>query len=145
MVRKRKFILVCDSDPVNLAVLKIVIETRGPFIVTQAECAYDAIEHLRFGWYFVLVTNLKLLGSGGDELAARVKQVCPYVNTIVYSEQPAERPRRGLPVTSDNFFRGSLTSPALLLDAVKIAARRKRGPKKGFSLHSLYRTARRAA
>lgn len=134
MRRDRKVILICDSNPVTVSILRFVLQIRRAYIILEASCAYEAIETIQFARVHVLLTNYTLLGSGGDDLARRVKATYgDDVKVILYSEDLRVR-RRPPEVIADDFIFGSMARLGPLLETVRLLARRKRGPKKVFGI-----------
>lgn len=141
MSRPGRSILICDGNPVTVSILRYVLEVRRGALVTEASCAYDAMEAMRYLPVHVLLTNSVLYGSGSDELTKRVKTSFPETKVIVYGEDRRLWKRRP-ETTADALFIGSLAHLGPLLEQVRILGQRKRGPKKG---HAPYVARRRQA
>lgn len=130
---RRRSILICDGNPVTVSILRYVLEVRRGDLVTEASCAYDAMETMLYIPVHILLTNSFLLGSGSDELTRRVKANFPETKVIIYSDD-RRLWRRRPDAIADGYLMGSLDRLGPLLDQMRVLGQRKRGPKKAVGI-----------
>lgn len=125
-LRPKKKLLLVDDDEGVLAVRRFFFETRG-FKVYWAETAEEAIALFAQIDINLVMTDLGLPGMDGNKLIGELKKIQPSVPMILVSSsvRSGERAHR-----ADCFLGVGQTSPAEMLERVKIMTARKRGPKK---------------
>ena len=135
-MRPRKMILCVDDNEQILSVRKFLLETRG-YRVIATRTAAEALQVLKDalpGASDLLLADLLLPGMDGNELAQRAKQLHPGLPTLVVSGTVANVDRA---VSADAFLPKGASTPAELLDRVRVLVARKRGPKKAMPAPSL--------
>lgn len=65
-------VLVVEDNPVNRAVAAGMLNEAG-FVVCEAECAVDALDHLRAGTVDAVLLDLHMPGMSGDEALRRIR------------------------------------------------------------------------
>lgn len=110
-------VLLCRSDA-ELSRWRFLIELRGPFRVHGTTCVGEARKLLRdLHWCELAATNVP--GElGADALADGADKVLLFGVPVAPTETRAERVLVGAP-----------GSPAEVMEAVRVLAARKRGPK----------------
>lgn len=129
MSLRRRSILICDGNPDTVSILRYVLEVRRGDVITEATCAYDALEAMKYITVHVLLANCFLYGLGRDELIRLVKAIYPETKILVYSDDGRLWRQRQESI-ADGYVIGPLTHLGPLLEQVRILAKRKRGPKK---------------
>ena len=128
-MRPRKTILCVDSNEQVLSVRKFMLETRGYRVVALAT-ASAALEHLQDampGSVDLLLADLLLPGMDGNELVRRSKMLQPSLPALLVSGMVSNYDRAG---AADAFLPKGASTPAELLDRIRVLVARKRGPKK---------------
>lgn len=128
-MRPRKTILCVDDNEQILSVRKFLLETRGYRVLTQRSAA-EALDFLGSalpGSVDLLLTDLLLPGMDGNELVRRAKEAHPGLPTLVVSGTVSSFERA---IAADAFLPKGASTPAELLDRIRVLVTRKRGPKK---------------
>lgn len=128
-MRPKKVILCVDSNEQTLAVRTFLLETRGYRVVaaTDAQGALEHLEGFEQGTVDLLISDLLLTGIDGNELVRRAKSMHPMLPTLIVSGTVTNYDRA---LAADAFLPKGASSPAELLDRIKVLVARKRGPKK---------------
>lgn len=128
-MRPRKTILCVDDNEQILSVRKFLLETRGYRVLAlpNAGAALEILGSALPGSIDLLLTDLLLPGMDGNELARRAKEVHPGLPTLVVSGTVANFDRAA---AADAFLPKGASTPAELLDRIRVLVARKRGPKK---------------
>jgi CheY-like chemotaxis protein len=117
-----------DNEQV-LSVRKFLLETRG-YRVVAVSAAAEALEYLQAsvqGSVDLLLADLLLPQMDGNDLIRRAKQLHPGLPGLLVSGTVTNFDRAA---AADAFLPKGASSPAELLDRIKILVARKRGPKK---------------
>jgi two-component system, OmpR family, response regulator CpxR len=125
-MKPKRTILCVDDDERSLSVRKVMLETRGYRVLTCSE-PETALEYIRAGGVDLLIADLMMPKMSGAELIARAKEIAPEVPMILFSgavSYCAEQSRADVWLPKGSF------AAAELLERVRIALVRKRGPKK---------------
>ncbi len=128
-MRPRKIILCVDSNEQVLSIRKFMLETRG-YRVVAITTAAAALEHLQDalpGSVDLLLADLLLPGMDGNELVRRAKALHPALPALLVSGMVSNFDRAG---AADAFLPKGASTPAELLDRIRLLVARKRGPKK---------------
>lgn len=128
-MRPRKTILVVEDNEQVLSVRKFLLETRGYRVVAQTT-ATEALEYLKDaipGSVDLLLADLLMPGMDGNELIRRAKQIHPGLPTLLVSGTVSSFERAA---AADAFLPKGASTPAEMLDRIRILVARKRGPKK---------------
>lgn len=128
-MRPRKTILCVDSNEQVLSIRKFMLETRG-YRVVAISTAAGALEHLQDalpGSVDLLLADLLLPGMDGNELVRRSKMLHPSLPALLVSGMVSSYDRAG---AADAFLPKGASTPAELLDRIRLLVARKRGPKK---------------
>ena len=114
-MRPRKTILCVEDNEQILSVRKFLLETRGYRVLAMTTAA-EALEYLQ-----------GTAQVDGNELIRRAKQVHPGLPTLLVSGTVSNFDRAA---AADAFLPKGASSPAEVLDRIRILVARKRGPKK---------------
>lgn len=128
-MRPRKLILCVESNEQVLSVRKFLLETRGYRVVACASSA-EALDYLQAatpGSIDLLMSDLLLPQMDGNELVRRAKQLMPGLPTLIVSNTVTGYDRAA---AADAFLPKGASTPAEILDRIRILVARKRGPKK---------------
>ena len=128
-MRPRKLILCVEANEQVLSVRKFLLETRGYRVVACASAA-EALEYLQGalpGSIDLLLSDLLLPQMDGNELVRRAKQLMPGLPTLIVSGTVTGYDRAA---AADAFLPKGASTPAEILDRIRILVARKRGPKK---------------
>ena len=128
-MRPRKTILCVEDNEQVLSVRKFLLETRGYRVVAVGTAA-EALEYLQTvaqGSVDLLLADLLLPQMDGNDLIRRAKQLHPGLPGLLVSGTVTNFDRAA---AADAFLPKGASSPAELLDRIKILVARKRGPKK---------------
>jgi CheY-like chemotaxis protein len=128
-MRPRKTILCVEDNEQVLSVRKFLLETRGYRVVAMTSGA-DALSFLREampGSVDLLMSDLIMPQMDGNELVRRAKQLHPCLPALLVSGTVTSFERAA---SADAFLPKGASTPAEILERVRILVARKRGPKK---------------
>jgi CheY-like chemotaxis protein len=128
-MRPKKVILCVDDNEQILSVRTFLLETRGYRVLgvrTAAE-ALEILERTTLGTIDLLIADLLLAGSDGNELVRKAKQMHPTLPALIVSGTVSSYERA---LAADAFLPKGACSPAELLERIRVLVARKRGPKK---------------
>jgi two-component system response regulator CpxR len=125
-MKPKRTILCVDDDERSLSIRKVFLETRGYRVMTCAE-PNKALELIRDGGIDLLIADLMMPQMTGAELIAHAKQIAPQLPTILFSGSVSHYSEQG---PADVWLPKGTFAPAELLERVRIALIRKRGPKR---------------
>ncbi|MDE1163026.1 MAG: response regulator [Acidobacteriaceae bacterium] len=128
-MRPRKSILCVEDNEQLLGVRKFLLETRG-YRVIPVTTAAEALEYLKDapqGSLDLLLSDLILPQMDGNELIRRAKEMHPMLPALLISGTVTSFDRA---TAADAFLPKGASTPAELLDRIRILVARKRGPKK---------------
>jgi two-component system response regulator CpxR len=105
------------------------LETRGYRVLTATNAAeaLAVIEPMEQGALDLLLADLLLPGMDGNELVRRAKAMHPMLPALIISGTVTAFDRA---LAADAFLPKGASSPAELLDRIKVLVARKRGPKR---------------
>ena len=122
-MRRKKTILLVDADDHQRSLRTFMLQTRG-FRVIEASDSLSAIYILELDEEVdLMLTDLKLTGPDGEELAREAKEVCPSLPVIIVSKLRSMPPQT---TNANRFLCGHLGSPVEVLDAIRLLMPRKR-------------------
>jgi CheY-like chemotaxis protein len=131
-MRPKKTILCVDDNEQVLSVRTFLLETRGYRVLTatSAQQALEYIERAVPGSIDLLLSDLIMPQMDGNELVRRAKQLHRGLPAMIVSGTVNSYDRA---VYADVFLPKGASSPAEMIERIRILVARKRGPKK----HSL--------
>ncbi len=132
-MKPKRTILCLDDDERSLSVRKVMLETRGYRVLTCSD-AESALEVVRGGGIDLIVTDLMMPKMSGAEFIAHAKQIQPQLPAILLSGSVSHFTEHSL---ADVWLPKGGFAPAELLERVRIALIRKRGPKRSSSPESV--------
>lgn len=129
-MRPKKVILCVDGNEQVLSVRKFLLETRGYRVVCAAngQAALHEVERALPGQLDLLLVDLLLPGMDGNELVRRAKMLRPELPALITSGTVGSFDRA---VCADGFLPKGASSPAELIERIRVLVARKRGPRKG--------------
>ncbi len=128
-MRPKKTILCVDDNEQILSVRTFLLETRG-YRVMAASTAQEALERLEStlpGTIDLLLCDLIMPQMDGNELVRRAKMMHPGLPALIVSGTVNAADRA---LYADVFLPKGASSPAELIERIRILVARKRGPKK---------------
>jgi DNA-binding response OmpR family regulator len=124
-MKPKRTILCVDDDEHSLSIRKVMLETKGYRVLTCHD-PDEAIALVRGGGVDLVIADLMMPKMSGAQLIDRVKEIAPHLPTILFSGSVtycAEQSRADVWLPKGSF------APMELLERVRIALIRKRGPK----------------
>lgn len=125
-MKPKRTILCVDDDERSLSIRKVMLETRGYRVVTCPD-PENALELIRGGGIDLVIADLMMPKMTGAELIAQAKQIAPDLPTILFSGSVSQYAENS---NADVWLPKGTFAPAELLERVRIALIRKRGPKR---------------
>jgi two-component system, OmpR family, response regulator CpxR len=128
-MRPRKTIVCVEDNEQILSVRKFLLETRGYRVLAMTSGA-EALDYLRGtvpGTVDLLLADVIMPQMDGNELVRRAKQLHPCLPTLLISGTISNFDRAA---AADAFLPKGASTPAEMLDRIRILVARKRGPKK---------------
>jgi two-component system response regulator CpxR len=128
-MRPKKIILCVDDNEQVLSVRTFLLETRG-YRVIQAPTAQEALEVIQQaapGAIDLLLCDLLMPQMDGNELVRRAKQLHPSMPAMIVSGTVNAADRA---ICADVFLPKGASSPAEMIERIRVLVARKRGPKK---------------
>ncbi len=124
-MKPKRTILCVDEDERALSIRKVMLETRGYRVVACSEAGH-AIDVMKVGGIDLVLAEITTPRLGGDKLVDQLKAISPFTPAIVFSGAARACSDDTL---ADVFLSKSNCSAAQLLDHIRTALIRKRGPK----------------
>ena len=124
-MKPKRTILCVDEDERSLSIRKIMLQTRGYRVVACSDPTL-AVEAMMGGGIDLILADLVLPKLSGGKIVDQLKSISPGTPAIVFSGAAGACSDDLL---ADVFLSKSDCSAAQLLDHVRIALVRKRGPK----------------
>ncbi len=124
-MKPKRTILCVDEDERALSIRKVMLETRGYRVLTCSEAGY-AIDLMKVGGIDLVLAEITTPRLGSDNLVDQLKAISPLTPAIVFSGAARACSDDTL---ADVFLSKSNCSSAQLLDHIRMALIRKRGPK----------------
>jgi CheY-like chemotaxis protein len=128
-MRPKKTILCVDDNEQILSIRTFLLQTRG-YRVIAVPTPQEALESIAgsiAGSFDLLLCDLLMPGMDGNELVRRAKELQPGLPAMIVSGTVTTYDRAG---RADVFLPKGASSPAELLERVRVLVARKRGPKK---------------
>jgi two-component system response regulator CpxR len=132
-MRPKKTILCVDDNEQILSVRTFLLETRGYRVIaaTNAQQALEFVEQSLPGSLDLLLCDLIMPQMDGNELVRRAKQLHPGLPAMIVSGTVNAFDRA---VHADVFLPKGASSPAEMIERIRVLVARKRGPKKALSM-----------
>lgn len=124
-MKPKRTILCVDEDERSLSIRKIMLQTRGYRVIACSDPTL-AVEAMRGGGIDLILADLVLPKLNGGKIVDQLKSISPGTPVIVFSGAAGACSDDTL---ADVFLSKSDCSTAQLLDHVRVALVRKRGPK----------------
>ncbi len=125
-MKPKRTILCVDDDERSLSIRKVMLETRGYRVLTCSD-PDEALELVRGGGIDLIIADLVMPKMSGAELIAQAKQIAPHLPAILFSGSVSHYAEQSY---ADVWLPKGSFAPAELLERVRIALIRKRGPKR---------------
>jgi two-component system response regulator CpxR len=128
-MRPKKTILCVDDNEQVLSVRTFLLETRGYRIVAvnTAQEALEVLERSLPGTLDLILCDLLMPQMDGNELVRRAKQLHPGLPAMIVSGTVNAFDRA---LNADVFLPKGASSPAEMIERIRVLVARKRGPKK---------------
>jgi two-component system response regulator CpxR len=123
-MRPKKRILLIDTDEQRLSARCFLLKTHG-YVAMGTSTSEEAADVLR-GWVDLILAAWPLRNDPLTDLLRQVIAAGTGIPVIVIAKRPEDAR-----VLADAILPGLTTTPAELLERVKVMSRRKRGPRKG--------------
>ncbi|MGH9595279.1 MAG: response regulator, partial [Edaphobacter sp.] len=129
-MRPKKTILCVDDNEQVLSVRTFLLETRGYRIIAAntAKEALEVLERSLPGTLDLVLCDLLMPQMDGNELVRRAKQLHPGLPAMIISGTVNAFDRA---LHADVFLPKGASSPAEMIERIRVLVARKRGPKKG--------------
>jgi CheY-like chemotaxis protein len=124
-MKPKRTILCVDEDERSLSIRKVMLETRGYRVVVCSD-AGRAVELMKAGGIDLVLADLMMLKLGSAKLIDQLKAISPSTPAIVFSGASSHCPDE---ILADVFLSKGNCSCVQLLDHIRMALVRKRGPK----------------
>jgi two-component system, OmpR family, response regulator CpxR len=131
-MRPKKTILCVDDNEQVLSVRTFLLETRG-YRIIAAQTALEALEVLERslpGTLDLILCDLLMPQMDGNELVRRAKQLHPGLPAMIVSGTVNAFDRA---LHADVFLPKGASSPAEMIERIRVLVARKRGPKKAIA------------
>lgn len=128
-MRPKKVILCVDDNEHVLSVRTFLLETRG-YRVLAARTPHEALELIERsapGSIDLMLCDLLLPQMDGNELVRRAKQLHPALPAMIVSGTVKAFERA---CAADAFLPKGASSPAEMMERIRVLVARRRGPKK---------------
>jgi two-component system, OmpR family, response regulator CpxR len=128
-MRPKKTILCVDDNEQVLSVRTFLLETRGYRIIAvrNAQEAIEVLERSLPGALDLILCDLLMPQMDGNELVRRAKQLHPGLPAMIVSGTVNAFDRA---LHADVFLPKGASSPAEMIERIRVLVARKRGPKK---------------
>lgn len=128
-MRPKKTILCVDDNEQVLSVRSFLLETRGYRIIAanSPQEAIEVLERTLPGTLDLVLCDLLMPQMDGNELVRRAKQLHPGLPAMIVSGTVNAFDRA---LHADVFLPKGASSPAEMIERIRVLVARKRGPKK---------------
>jgi two-component system, OmpR family, response regulator CpxR len=128
-LRPKKTILCVDDNEQVLSVRTFLLETRGYRVIAalSSQQALEVVEQAAPGSLDLLLCDLIMPQMDGNELVRRAKQLQPGLPAMIVSGTVNAFDRASC---ADVFLPKGASSPAEMIERIRVLVARKRGPKK---------------
>ena len=136
-MRPKKTILCVDDNEQVLSVRTFLLETRGYRVIAanNAQEALEVLERSLPGTIDLILCDLLMPQMDGNELVRRAKQLHPGLPAMIVSGTVNAFDRA---LHADVFLPKGASSPAEMIERIRVLVARKRGPKKAITLASTH-------
>lgn len=124
-MKPKRTILCVDEDERSLSIHKVMLETRGYRVVACSDAGH-AVEVMKAGGIDLVLAELPLPKPDGTRLVNQLKAISPATPAIVFKGASGTCPDG---ILADLLLSKSSCNSAQLLDHIRMALVRKRGPK----------------
>jgi two-component system, OmpR family, response regulator CpxR len=133
-LRPKKTILCVDDNEQVLSVRTFLLETRGYRVIAalSSQQALEVVEQAAPGSLDLLLCDLIMPQMDGNELVRRAKQMQPGLPAMIVSGTVNAFDRASC---ADVFLPKGASSPAEMIERIRVLVARKRGPKKAHFAH----------
>jgi two-component system response regulator CpxR len=130
-LRPKKTILCVDDNEQVLSVRTFLLETRGYRVIAalSSQQALEVVEQSLPGSLDLLLCDLIMPQMDGNELVRRAKQLHPGLPAMIVSGTVNAFDRASC---ADVFLPKGASSPAEMIERIRVLVARKRGPRKAF-------------
>jgi len=131
-MRPKKTILCVDDNEQVLSVRTFLLVTRGYRVITanNSQEALEVLERSLPGTLDLIVCDLLMPQMDGNELVRRAKQLHPGLPAMIVSGTVNAFDRA---LHADVFLPKGASSPAEMIERIRVLVARKRGPKKAIA------------
>jgi two-component system, OmpR family, response regulator CpxR len=131
-MRPKKTILCVDDNEQVLSVRTFLLETRGYRVIAanNAQEALEVLERSLPGTIDLILCDLLMPQMDGNELVRRAKQLHPGLPAMIVSGTVNAFDRA---LHADVFLPKGASSPAEMIERIRVLVARKRGPKKAIT------------
>src|SRR6201996_1331025 len=128
-MRPKKTILCVDDNEQILSVRTFLLETRGYRVIAahNAQEALTVLDQYLPGTLDLILCDLLMPQMDGNELVCRAKQLHPGLPAMIISGTVNSFDRA---LHADVFLPKGASSPAEMIERIRVLVARKRGPKK---------------
>jgi CheY-like chemotaxis protein len=128
-LRPKKTILCVDDNEQVLSVRTFLLETRGYRVIPSLSPAHalEVIEQSAPGSLDLLLCDLVMPQMDGNELVRRAKHMQPALPAMIVSGTVNSFDRA---CAADAFLPKGASSPAEMIERIRVLVARKRGPRK---------------
>ena len=124
-MKPKRTILCVDEDERSLSIRKVMLETRGYRVMTCSDPG-RAVDLMRAGGIDLILADLIMPKLSGTRVVDQLKAISPGTPAIVFSGAAGNCSEDTL---ADVLLSKANCSAAQLLDQIRVALVRKRGPK----------------
>jgi len=124
-MKPKRTILCVDEDERSLSIRKVMLETRGYRVVACSDPKH-AVDVIKQGGIDLIVADMVMPKLARASVVDELKAISPSTPAIVFSGRPGRCSEETLAAV---FLSKSECSAAQLLDHIRVALVRKRGPK----------------
>lgn len=132
-MKPKRTILCVDEDERSLSIRKVMLETRGYRVIVCSEPG-RAVDAMKAGGIDLILAELVMPKLGGGKLIDQLKAISPATPAIVFTGAASACSDDTL---ADVFLSKANCGAAQLLDHIRMALIRKRGPKPAVTSQSI--------
>ncbi len=132
-MKPKRTILCVDEDERSLSIRKVMLETRGYRVIVCSDPG-RAVDAMKAGGIDLVLAELVMPKHGGGKLIDQLKAISPATPAIVFTGAASACSDDTL---ADVFLSKANCGAAQLLDHIRVALIRKRGPKPAVTSQSI--------
>lgn len=125
-MKPKRTILCVDDDERSLSIRKVMLETRGYRVITCADPEH-ALALVKEGGIDLVIADLMMPKMSGARLIDQIKEISPQLPAILFSGSVTYCAEQS---QADVWLPKGSMAPVELLEKIRIALIRKRGPKR---------------